>query len=225
MGIKHLFSSPKSDGADSTLVRASNWNADHAIDAGTITAAELASGIIGAPLALTGAVAATRYVGGTASGAPSTGTFAVGDFVIDQIGKVWVCTSAGSPGTWAQVGVAPVYDSAHSDSSSGVTDAASNYDIPSLSIAAVPPGPYFLICSILMSAKSGTARFSIQGGQGWPGGGNWGSWSNADGTQQVDFSSICVVSGPATVKIQASAVSAIGNYTVYNRHLTLIKIA
>lgn len=51
---------------------------------------------------LTGAVAASRYVGGTTSGAPASGTFAVGDFVIDQTGKIWVCTGAGTPGTWAQ---------------------------------------------------------------------------------------------------------------------------
>jgi hypothetical protein len=53
---------------------------------------------------LTGATAASRYVGATASGAPTTGTFAVGDFVIDQTGKVWVCTTAGTPGTWTKVG-------------------------------------------------------------------------------------------------------------------------
>jgi len=52
------------------------------------------------PLGLTGATAATRYVGATASGAPVSGTFAVGDFVIAQNGGVWVCTVAGSPGTW-----------------------------------------------------------------------------------------------------------------------------
>lgn len=57
----------------------------------------------GYPLALAGATAATRYVGGTASGAPASGTFAVGDFVIDQTGKVYVCTVAGSPGTWSAV--------------------------------------------------------------------------------------------------------------------------
>jgi hypothetical protein len=51
---------------------------------------------------LTGATAASRYVGGTASGAPVSGTFAVGDFVVDQTGKVWVCTTA--PGTWTQAG-------------------------------------------------------------------------------------------------------------------------
>src|SRR5581483_8638296 len=49
---------------------------------------------------MTGATAAARFVGGTASGAPVTGTFAVGDFVIDQTGIIWICTIAGTPGTW-----------------------------------------------------------------------------------------------------------------------------
>jgi hypothetical protein len=54
---------------------------------------------------LTGATAASRYVGATASGAPASGTFAVGDFVIDQTGTIWVCAGAGTPGTWAQSGL------------------------------------------------------------------------------------------------------------------------
>lgn len=53
-----------------------------------------------APTGLTGAVAAARFAGGTTSGAPVAGTFAVGDFVIAQDGGVWICTGAGSPGTW-----------------------------------------------------------------------------------------------------------------------------
>lgn len=61
----------------------------------------------GYPLGLTGATAATRYVGATASGAPASGTFAVGDFIIDQSGSIYVCTVAGSPGTWTQVGGTP----------------------------------------------------------------------------------------------------------------------
>jgi hypothetical protein len=59
-----------------------------------------------APTGLTGATAVTRYVGGTASGAPVSGTFAVGDFIIDQSGAVWVCTTAGTPGTWTRAGTA-----------------------------------------------------------------------------------------------------------------------
>lgn len=54
----------------------------------------------GASALATGATAATRYAGGTVSGAPSSGTFLLGDFVVDQTGKLWVCTIAGSPGTW-----------------------------------------------------------------------------------------------------------------------------
>ncbi len=61
-------------------------------------------GSAGLPLGLAGATAATRYVGATASGAPVSGTFAVGDFIIDQTGKVYVCTVAGLPGTWVEVG-------------------------------------------------------------------------------------------------------------------------
>ena len=49
---------------------------------------------------LTGATSATRYVGGTINGAPTSGTFAVGDFIVDQTGTIWVCTTAGTPGTW-----------------------------------------------------------------------------------------------------------------------------
>lgn len=58
---------------------------------------------LGLPLALTGAVAATRYVGSTTSGAPVSGTFAVGDFIVTQDGSVYICTVAGTPGTWVAV--------------------------------------------------------------------------------------------------------------------------
>lgn len=91
MTVKHAFVSAKANGTDATLVRPSDWNADHSID-------------FVAPTGLTGATAASRYVGATTSGAPSGGTFVKGDFVIDQTGKVFVCTTAGSPGTWTQVG-------------------------------------------------------------------------------------------------------------------------
>jgi len=60
-------------------------------------------GASGYPLGLTGATSATRYVGGTTTGAPASGTFAVGDFVITQDGALYICTVAGSPGTWSAV--------------------------------------------------------------------------------------------------------------------------
>jgi len=57
----------------------------------------------GLPLGLAGAVAPTRFVGGTTTGAPVAGTFQVGDFVITQDGGIEICTVAGSPGTWVAV--------------------------------------------------------------------------------------------------------------------------
>lgn len=51
---------------------------------------------------LTGAISGMRIVGATATGSPTSGTFAVGDVVLDLSGKWWLCTGAGSPGSWIQ---------------------------------------------------------------------------------------------------------------------------
>lgn len=61
-------------------------------------------GIVAA--ALTGATQAARFVGATTSGAPASGTFLKGDFVVAQNGHIFVCTVAGTPGTWVDVGSA-----------------------------------------------------------------------------------------------------------------------
>lgn len=53
-----------------------------------------------APSGLAGASNASRYVGATTGGAPTSGTFAVGDYVIDRNGNLWECVAAGTPGTW-----------------------------------------------------------------------------------------------------------------------------
>ena len=56
---------------------------------------------IGEPIALTGATAPARFVGGTISGAPTTGTFNPGDFVVDQSGKMWIYSSSN---LWKEIG-------------------------------------------------------------------------------------------------------------------------
>lgn len=55
-----------------------------------------------APTGLPGATAASRYVGGTTNGYPGSGNFAVGDYVVDQTGNIWICTVSGNPGTWEE---------------------------------------------------------------------------------------------------------------------------
>ena len=56
-----------------------------------------------------GATAASRHAGATASGAPVSGTFAVGDYIVDQTGKFYVCTVAGTPGTWVKIATPSPY--------------------------------------------------------------------------------------------------------------------
>lgn len=74
----------------------------------TGTGSSAVGGTMGAsafvPAGLTGATAASRYVGATTSGAPASGSFLKGDYVVDQTGVMWICTTAGSPGAWTQVG-------------------------------------------------------------------------------------------------------------------------
>jgi len=54
---------------------------------------------------LTGATATSGLVGSTSGGAPASGTFALGDLVVDTgYNCLWVCTGAGTPGTWKRIG-------------------------------------------------------------------------------------------------------------------------
>lgn len=57
-----------------------------------------------APSGLTGSTAASRYVGATAGGSPTSGAHLLGDAVVDQLGGLWICTVAGTPGTFQQSG-------------------------------------------------------------------------------------------------------------------------
>ena len=54
---------------------------------------------------LTGAVNNSRWVGAVNGLPPTTGTFNVGDYVVDRtIGGIWICVTAGTPGTWRPTG-------------------------------------------------------------------------------------------------------------------------
>lgn len=91
-------------------------------------------GVMLSPTGLTGATAASRYVGATTSGSPASGTFSVGDWVVTQDGRIWICTTAGTPGTWQQPSpplsfgsagnIQPLGASAAAGSSGLVADAA-----------------------------------------------------------------------------------------------------
>lgn len=73
----------------------------------TIAASSTITGTVHVATGITGATTQVRYVGGvTGSTAPVTGTFALGDVVVGTGGVVFICTAAGSPGTFTTVGAA-----------------------------------------------------------------------------------------------------------------------
>lgn len=69
----------------------------------------------------TGAAAASRYAGATASGHPVSGTWGAGDWVIDLTGSIWICTTGGTPGTWVQLASASSFAPVDDPSGLGFT--------------------------------------------------------------------------------------------------------
>jgi len=106
---------------------------------------------------LPGATAASRHAGATTSGAPVSGTFAVGDFIVDQSGKFYVCTVAGTPGTWGAVGGASALTNSQSYITSNQTNASSGaFNVTSLSLTS---GTWLINAQINMQVNSAQANF------------------------------------------------------------------
>ena len=150
------------------------WNIEQGVTAGLLNQlASIASptftGTTTAPefsaSGLTGATAASRYVGATASGAPASGTFAVGDFIIDQTGFVYVCTVAGTPGTWVKVGGSSALTYGGATLGANVTlPTSTNTTIQTT--ASLPIGTYLINASYLLQNSGtittpGTAQVSL----------------------------------------------------------------
>lgn len=133
-----------------------------------------------APSGAIGAQAASRYVGATTSGAPTSGTFAVGDFIIDRTnGCFWICTVAGTPGTWTkQSGMSVVSGGNKIQSGSASFGAGLNVTFPT-AFATVPIVVVTGIGSVSATFSAGsvtTTSFNAnayQGGGYTTGTGNW----------------------------------------------------
>lgn len=75
--------------------------------------------------ALTGSAALSGYVGGTVSGSPTSGSHFVGDWSVDQSGCLFICTAAGSPGTWQRVGINGYLGRAYQNAPQSITGSSS----------------------------------------------------------------------------------------------------
>ena len=110
---------------------------------------------------LPGATAPSRYAGATTSGAPSAGTFAAGDFVIDQTGTVWVCVTAGSPGSWKSPGPSSGAPLALASGGTGVSAASDAALLAALGAAPVNDPLQLGYCTCLVSEALVAGTLSI----------------------------------------------------------------
>jgi hypothetical protein len=158
---------PKADGSG----KLDSW-----ISAASDTVAGI--GLLGRPAGLTGATQPTRFVGATATGAPSSGTFAAGDFVIAQNGAVWVCTVAGSPGTWVQANGSRADEQVALDfKPSGLTGATANTRYVGATTSGPPSSGTFAVGDFVVS-NDGLLWVCVTAGSP-------GSWRSSRSAQQL----------------------------------------
>ena len=113
---------------------------------------------------VTGATAGARFAGGTASGAPTTGTWKAGDFVIDQTGKVWVHTgtawaaavsSAGAGGLTIDLTSLPLADATAATPGKSAKAAPADHQHPRISWTATDHGLVSWTMDVMMANAAG----------------------------------------------------------------------
>ena len=115
-----------------------------------------------------GSTSPSRYVGATTGGAPASGTYKVGDWAADTSGSFWMCTVAGTPGTWVKIGGSSAllgynaYTPASQVAYSTNAGAMVAVDTANMTVSfTVPPsGNVFIRLTALMNS-------SASGGWGW----------------------------------------------------------
>lgn len=95
-----------------------------------------------------GCPAPSRYVGGTTSGAPTSGTFLAGDMVIAQDGFMWICAVGGTPGTWYRQGTGDYHATATQTVAQTLTSRSSQTGFDVLNLNSAISDPHIMFSSL-----------------------------------------------------------------------------
>lgn len=153
----------------------------------------------------TNANAAVRWIGGTASGSPSAGTWQTGDWIIDQTGKIWICTAGGTPGTW----VAPGGVSSVAGRSGAVTLTAAD-----IGTGTFPSGLFTFAGTVANSGQTNVTAASRWIGATTSGAPSAGTWNAGDFIiAQNGFIWICTAGGTPGTWNQMANLQAANTFT------------
>ena len=109
---------------------------------------------------------ATRWIGGLASGTPTSTASAIGDVIINRDGTMYVCTAAGTPGTWTQFSAAlPTFPGATYYAATATTAATAytaNTNVTHLTSSSLAVGTYQVTGTVTVGqAATGNAQASV----------------------------------------------------------------
>ena len=124
---------------------------------------------------------ATGYAGfSTVTGAPTTGTWNTGNWVVDALGRVYICLASGTPGTWVLGAVGSSYQSL-SASTAATAYTSVGASVSHLTSASLPAGTYQVSGQIaLTGVNNGVATLWFA-----TGGTGTSTWQNTAGSTPV----------------------------------------
>ena len=162
--------------------------------------------------------AGTAYAGmSNVSGAPTTGTWVVGNWIIDSLGRTFYCTVAGTPGTWVQANVAPAFPGSTTQtivsSAAAAAFSTTGATLTGMTSSALAVGTYMVTGATIISdtgaGQWGQIYFTTaSGSSAWSTGGN--SPMATGGMITSGSRTTTTVEGILTVTVAGTTISLAG---------------
>jgi hypothetical protein len=192
------------------LTQAGNGTVSAAPAWGTIQAGDVPQLSQYNPIGLTGATTPTSYAGGTVSGHPLSGTWSQGQWVLDESGKIYVCVTSGTPGTWRRVGAMPYQffldDYCKGDGRQALVSTTAGSAVINTTPLAAPAAPTLSNTGSGGSLTTGTYQVEV-------------TYVNRWGETAASSSSSVAITGTEPLTITAPALS--GNATGWYAYVTV----